>query len=139
MAKTMELPGGRYAALGVESNGTPAVDVVSIPIDHEVSEVWARVAVAGTGSANMTLGDDDDPNGFIEAADHTSAAGTIFGDAITERGAYQAVNPGTDDSALPPKKYVATGKEIKLVLSGAGTIQSFWDVYFKMSKIPAST
>jgi hypothetical protein len=94
MAKTMELPGGRYAALGVESNGTTAVDVVSIPIDHEVSEVWARVAVTGTG---------------------------------------------TDDSALPPKKYVATGKEIKLVLSGAGTIQSFWDVYFKMSKIPASS
>ena len=139
VVKIMQLPADRYVALGVQANGTTDVDIFSIPQDVEISDVWARVAVTGTGAANMILGDDDDDNGYLEAADHTAAAGTIIGDIQTEWGAYQAVNPGTDDSPLPAKKYTSAGKELKLKLSASGTIQSIWDVYWKMSRIPAST
>ena len=137
VTKLMERETRMVAALGVEANGTTAVNAIAIPANYEVEKVWVRSAKAGTGAANLTVGDEDDADGYILAADHTAAVGTIYGDAIAEVGAYQFTIDGTVEVWNAAKKYTAA-KNIKIVLSAAGTIQSKWDVYASMTPFPVS-
>jgi len=135
--RLMERETRMVVAMGVEANGTTAVTAINIPPDMEVSNVWARSSKAGTGAANIIIGDADDDNGWVEAQDHTQAIGTVIGKTLAEIGAYGAVNPGTDDGPLRPKLYTAV-KNILIELSAAGTIQSKWDVFATMTPVPDS-
>lgn len=130
MVRIIELESRQMAALGVETDGINSVDIYAIPANVLIKDVYCRIAVAGTGTGNIIIGDDDDDNGFVEASDATAAAGTLYGDGIAERGAYQNVNPGTDDGPLPGKIYTASGKEIKMDCSGALTTEAKVDVYW---------
>lgn len=108
----------------VQSNGVTAVDVVLLLPGMVVELVVARIETPGTGAANLIIGDDDDADGFLAAADHTAAAGTIYGDGVTERGAYlyDATSKGGH------VKLYNAAKTIKLSLSAAGTTQGIYQV-----------
>lgn len=108
----------------VESNGDTAVDVLSIPEGTIIEQLLTRTYVPATGSANLTIGDDDDPDGFIVAADATAAEGTVYGDDPTERGdyLYDATKKGSF------VKLYEAAKTLKLVLSAAPTSEGEYEV-----------
>ena len=136
--KLLERESKMVASLSVEANGTTEVNAINIPAGSEVRDVWAVNALAGTGAANVTIGDEDDPNGWVLAADHTDAVGTVIGKATSELGVYAITQVATTPAVgepVPPK-YYATENNIIIVLSGAGTIQSKWDVYATLTPVP---
>ena len=117
----------------VDTNGTTSVNIWSIPIDTIITMVLCRVKVAAidAGGANIIVGDTDDDNGYILAADICgTTVGTIYGDAITERGAYLNLGESaTAPHAGPWKVYTAAGKTLTTVCSAAldtdGTVEIF--------------
>jgi len=74
----------------VDTDGTTAVEVWKIPAGTAITMVLMRIGVAGAGAGgSVIVGDNDDDNGFILAGLFCGGTvGTIFGDAITERGDY---------------------------------------------------
>lgn len=127
-------------AMGVEVNGTTEVNAINIPPDMEVSNVWARSAKAGTGAANITIGDEDDPNGWVIAQDHTGAIGTVIGKTTAHGGVFartQIASTPAVDEVVNPKLYTSENNII-IVLSASGTIQSKWDVFASMTPVPDS-
>ncbi len=121
----------------VETSGTTAVDVLSIPQYTLIEKVLVRIKTAATsGSAvNLTVGDDDDADGFIVASDAKANAGTVYGDAVAELGAYLKESVSDDgnnshDQPIPGGKlYAAAGKEVKVVLSAAPTTEAVLQVF----------
>lgn len=143
--RTIERESRQVVAQGIETNGTTAVNAINIPANHEVSEVWIRSALAGVGAANVILGDEDDDNGWILAADHTQVVGTILGDLTADMGVYAITQievattpPVSVDEPVPPKKYTAV-KNLQIKLSAAPTTESKWDVYARITPFPSST
>ncbi len=109
----------------VTSEGVTPVALMLIPAGTVIERVIVRTETPGTGVANLTVGDDDDADGFVLAGDHTAAAGTVYGDAPTELGVYlrDAV-----EKAGYRKPYATSTKTLKLVLSAAGTTQGTYQV-----------
>jgi len=109
----------------VQSQGVTPVPFMTILPGTVIQRVTARIETPGTGAANLTVGDDDDADAFLLAADHTAAAGTIYGDTTTERGAYlyDATNKGGH------VKLYNVAKTLSLVLSAAGTTQGIHQVF----------
>src|SRR3972149_9501014 len=103
----------------VQTNGTTPVDILQVLPGTVIDHVVARCETPGTGAANLTIGDDDDADGFVLAGDHTAAAGTLYGDITTERGAYlfDVTNKGGHHKAYN------LNKTLRLLLSAAGATQ----------------
>lgn len=114
----------------VESEGTTVIDLVTIPAGTLVEKVLVRIETAATGTANLLVGDDDDADGFVVASDATANAGTVYGDAVAEIGAYLKGATGATDGycPLPGKFYAAEGKAIKFKLSAAPTTEGVFQV-----------
>jgi hypothetical protein len=76
--------------LKAQTAGLTNTTIWVIPPGTLVKDVWVRVLTAGNGNTTdyITVGDEDDEDGFIAGFDPNSAAGTIIGDDPTERGAY---------------------------------------------------
>lgn len=74
----------------IQSEGTTPVAVMSIPDGMIVEHVLAIIKTPNedADATNLIVGDDDDDNGFILAADAKAAAGTVYGEDPTHRGAY---------------------------------------------------
>ena len=107
---------------------TTQTDIWDIPEGTIITMVMAKIKTAGTGSGNLIIGDDDDDNGYVLAADATAAADTIYGDSVTERGAY--LSTGTSaEHAGHWKVYTAAGKELKIDCSAALTTEATVDVF----------
>ncbi len=111
---------------------TLAADTVkniwNIPKGTIITMVLAKIKTVCAGAAsNLIIGDDDDDNGYIEAAAFCgSAVDTIYGDVASERGAYTA------DATLHAslwKVYTAAGKELKLEQSGTLTTAGLIEVF----------
>lgn len=100
----------------VLTQGTTAIDLMSLIEGTIVEGVLVHIKTPAVGACNVIVGDDDDDNGFIIAADATAAADTLYGDVVTERGAY--LYDGTS-KAGHYKVYPASGKELKVELSAA--------------------
>lgn len=103
----------------VTTSGTTAVDVRKFAAGEIVVNVMARIKTAGVraaGAANITIGDDDDADGYLAAADAKATAGTVYGDDPTERGAY--MYDATKKGSFR-KLYAAEGKTLKAVLDAA--------------------
>ena len=119
----------------VETIGTTSVDIMEIPQYTLIEKVFVRIKTAGTGTANLTVGDDDDADGFILAADATASAGTVYGDATSELGTYLTETitdsgSATHSQPVPAGKlYTASGKEIKVVLSASLTTEAVLEVF----------
>jgi hypothetical protein len=101
-----------------DANGTTAVTIATINPGTMITRMYCRIVTAASGTAgNLIIGDDDDDNGFIVAFDGQGTAGTVYGDDVTEGGAYlyDATKKGGQT------KYYAAAKSILGVLSGAST------------------
>ena len=106
-----------YAAGGTGSGasaGDPASaadsDVMAIPARSVIDQVQVVVTTAVTGSSpQINVGDDDDPNGYVEDAD------------VTEGSTGASIGSGAYPDA-GPKYYSATGKEVKF--DAGGTISA---------------
>ena len=129
IATTNERPLYPFARIfQVATSSTDAVDIWQIPVGTIITRVLAQINVAGTGSGNLTVGDDDSGNGYILAADATAAAGTVYGDLNGELGTYLAGTAAGAGCAPCWKEYHATGKELKMDCSGALTTEATVDV-----------
>lgn len=97
----------------VLSEGDTIIDVLSIPAGTLIEHVGVIIKTPAVGASNLIVGDDDDDNGFITAADAVAAANTVYGDDPTERGAY--LYDATKKGAF--RKYYTAAKTLKFVLS----------------------
>lgn len=109
----------------VTSQGTTPIDLMAIGDGVVIEQVLTRVKTPAVGASNLIVGDDDDDNGYILAGDATAAGGTVYGDAVTERGAYlyDATSKGGH-----VKFYGAAGKELKFKLSAGPTTEGVFQV-----------
>jgi hypothetical protein len=70
----------RPRAKGSAVAATNIIQCIPIAAGEIVTDVFARILVAsGTSSAPCTVGDGDDPDGWIASVTLTSAADTYFG------------------------------------------------------------
>lgn len=120
-------PFAEAALVKTESvEGTPvAVDIFSIQDGMVVDLVLIYIKAHAVGTANLIVGDDDDDNGYIVAADATAADATIYGQDPAERGdyLYDATKKGSF-----VKAYTAP-KTLKLKLSAAPDTEGEYLVY----------
>jgi len=106
-----------------------AVDIWDIPAGTIITMVLAKIKTAQVGAGNIIIGDDDDDNGYIVAADAVVAVDTIYGDVQAERGEYLKTAGQADPHAPQWKVYTAAGKELKIEQSGTATTQAVVDVF----------
>ncbi len=114
----------------ITTTAVTSQNVWNIPKGTIITRVLVQVVTAGTGSAtNITVGDDDDADGFILAASVCGATvGTVYGDNITELGPYFAAAT-TKGHAGKWKDYHAAGKEIKTINSASLTTEAVVDIF----------
>lgn len=98
----------------VLAEGTTLIDLMSIRDGQIIEQVFVHIKTPSVGACNVIVGDDDDDDGFIAAADGTAPADTIYGDGVTERGAYLY---DATSKAGHRKFYQVATKEIKFKLS----------------------
>lgn len=106
----------------VETEGVTAVVCRTLSPGEVIDQVLARIKTPATyGSAvTLSVGDDDAATGFLLAADAKAAAGTVYGEDPTVRGAY--LYDSTKKGSFL-KAYAAV-KSLKIVLSAAPTTQA---------------
>jgi hypothetical protein len=98
-------------------SATKSFDYV-IPAGAYIQKVAYKLNTAfddsGAGSQlQIEVGDDDDPNGYIEAKEiHVDATEVIY---AVQDGAY--FNDGTTDNVVNGKLYSAAGKEFKMLFT----------------------
>lgn len=94
----------------IQSEGTTPVPVFSIPDGMIIDLVLAVVKTPNedAGANNLTVGDNDTADGYIVAADSKAAAGTIYGEDPTARGAYlyDSTKKGSFVKAYPGPKTI---------------------------------
>jgi hypothetical protein len=110
----------------IDTSGTDSVAIWSIPAGTIITRVLAKIKTAGSGSGNLTIGDDDDPDGYILAGDATAAADTIYGDTPEELGAYLYM--GVSYHSEKWKQYTSA-KTLYIDCSGALTTEATVDVF----------
>ena len=112
----------------VESNDTTAVDIHTYPKGTVITFISLTIQESGVGTANASVGDDDDADGFLTAADAFASEGTVYGDAVNERGVYLY---SSTYGAGYMKYYISAEKTLKLVLSAAVDTQPVFRVIVK--------
>ena len=108
----------------VTSNGTTAVEICTLPANTIVTGVIVLIKTAATVTGNLIIGDASDDDGYISAQDGTAAAGTIYGDTPSERGAYLY------DSTVKGGywKLLVTATAVNLDMSDAPTVEGVYEV-----------
>lgn len=111
----------------VESEGVTAVELYSIPDGMVVNLVLAVVKAPCTDEDANTLivGDEDDDNGYIVAADAKAAALTVYGGDPTQRGAY--LYDATKKGSFA--KVYSAPKTLKFKLSAAPDAEGEYYIY----------
>lgn len=104
------------------------VDLFAIPAGLVIERVYAIIDVAVTGTTDFDIGDDDDPDGFLDGSlSLTIGTAGMYGWNSKVAGAYLRVQTaGATDAAdiyvVPNAKYYsATGKEVKMDATGTAT------------------
>lgn len=107
-------------------------DLMDIPAGLLIQKVFMIVDVAITGSTNIDVGDDDDADGFVDSSlSVTLGTPGMYGYSAKVAGAYLrtetagATDPADIDVVENAKYYSATGKEIKLAVTGTWTAGKF--------------
>lgn len=102
-----------------ESASNPAAavdgDVVALPAGALITKAYVIVDTAITGTSAINVGDDDDNDGYVTTASITLGTPGLYGYASAA--AYLASGAA--------KLYVATGKEVKLDVTGTNTAGAF--------------
>ncbi len=109
----------------VTSQSQVSIDLTSFLEGMIIEGVLVHIKTPAVGACNLIVGDTDDDNGFIIAADATAAAETIYGAAVTERGAY-LYNATSKAGHL--KAYTTTTKKLTFVLSADPTNEGVFNV-----------
>lgn len=95
-------------------------DLWAIPAQTIIEKVYLIVDTTITGTTALTVGDDDDADGFIPDAVSAFTAPAMFGWDAKNAGAYLRVQTAGATDALDiyvvpsAKYYAASGKEVKL-------------------------
>ena len=104
------------------------VDVWAIPAGAVIEKVYTIIDTAITGTTDFDIGDDDDPDGFLDGSlSLTIGTAGMYGWNVKVAGAYLRVQTaGATDAAdiyvVPNAKYYsASGKEVKMDATGAAT------------------
>lgn len=107
-------------------------DIMSIPAGMVITNVYTIVDTAVTGTTDYDVGDDDDPNGFIDGSlSLTIGTPGMYSWDAKNAGAYLRIQTaGATDAAdiyvVPNAKYYsATGKEVKIDVTGTSTAGAF--------------
>lgn len=104
------------------------VDLWDIPANTKINNIYVVIDVLFTGTSDFDVGDDDDPDGFIDGS-LSVTLGTVgmYGQNAKLAGAYLRVQTaGATDAAdiyvVPNSKfYSGSGKEVKLDVTGTWT------------------
>lgn len=122
---------GRGKNTGLDAaNALPFVDgdLWAIPAGTVIEKVYLVVDTAITGTSDLDVGDDDDADGFIDGSlSVTLGTAGMYGWDAKVSGAYLRVQTaGATDAGdiyvVPSAKYYsATGKEVKLDVTGTNT------------------
>lgn len=115
------------------SNPLPIADgdIWAIPAKTLIKNVWVVIDTAITGTTALTIGDDDDPDGFVlDLVGGFSTPGLYSWDAKTAGPYLRIETAGATDAAdiyvVPAAKYYsAAGKEVKLDATTASTAGAF--------------
>lgn len=114
-----------FVDVEVTATGTVTITVKAGDI---VEQVIAKVLTAydSATSASLIVGDGTDPDGLLVAADAKAAAGTVYGDAVAEVGAYlkdsYATTPAVASRGLG-KAYAADDTiDATITIVGATTV-----------------
>lgn len=104
------------------------VDVWAIPAGTIITKVYVIIDTLMTGTTDVDIGDDDDPNGFVDGSlSVTVGTAGMYGWNVKTAGAYlRTETAGATDAAdiyvVPnAKHYSASGKEVKMDLTTAAT------------------
>lgn len=118
------------------SEGTTPVLLATISPGMMIRGALVRVKTPAVLVAAVTvaIGDTDDADGYLLDADAKAIADTIYGDSVTERGAYLY---DATSKAGHLKFYIAT-KELRLVLSAVPTTEGVYQVVMWGHKIDTS-
>ena len=119
-----------------ESASNPASpvdgDVFAIPAGTLITKAYVIVDTAITGTTNLDVGDDDDPDGYVDGSlSITLGTPGLYGWNAKVAGAYLRVETAGATDALDiyvvpsGKFYSATGKEVKLDVTTANTAGAF--------------
>lgn len=103
-------------------------DLWAIPAGCVIEKCYVIIDTAITGTTNFDVGDDDDADGFIDGSlSVTLGTAGMYGWDAKNAGAYLRIQTaGATDAAdiyvVPSAKYYsATGKEVKLDVTGTST------------------
>lgn len=119
--------GKSYASAKACADG----DLMAIPAGTLIKNVYVIVDLAVTGTTAVNVGDDDDNDGYVPNAAITLGTPALYGHNAKVQGAYLRVETaGATDAAdvyvVPNQKYYsATGKEVKLDVTGTWTAGKF--------------
>jgi hypothetical protein len=96
-----------------------AIGSIAVPANSIVKEVLAQVLTSfdAATSASLTVGDGDDPDGYLVAADVKATAGTIYGNAAAEVGD----NLISTTDIIPGGYFYANADTIDAVVTITGT------------------
>lgn len=102
--------------------------VMNIPAGTLIDKVYCIVDTAVTGTTNFDIGDDDDPDGFLDGSlSVTLSTPGMYGYDAKVAGDYLRVQTAGATDALDiyvvptGKYYAAAGKELKMDLTTAAT------------------
>lgn len=104
----------------------------NIPAGTVVEKCYAIIDTAVTGTTDFDVGDDDDPNGYIDGSvSLTIGTEGMYGWDAKNAGAYLRIETaGATDAGdiyvVPNAKYYsATGKELRIDVTGTSTAGAF--------------
>jgi hypothetical protein len=102
-------------------------DLWRIPANVVIEKVWVIIDTLITGTTALTIGDDDDADGFVTDASLTLGTVGMYGFNAKVAGAYMRVETAGATDALDVyvvpsvKYYSASGKEVKMDITTANT------------------
>lgn len=122
--------GGSYS--NAKSMAADNTNVWPIPAGTLIEKMYLIIDTAITGTTNLDFGDDDNPDGFIDSSlGVTLGTPGMYGYDAKLAGAYLRVetagvtDPADVDTVAAAKFYSATGKEVKMDLTTAGSAGAF--------------
>lgn len=128
--------GGKGDGSGSSADNAKAIaadhDLMAIEAGTLIEKVYMILDTAITGTTQIDIGDDDDPDGFLDSSlSVTLATPAMYGNNAKVAGAYLRVETaGATDAAdiyvVPNVKYyAAAGKELKMDMTTASTAGKF--------------
>jgi hypothetical protein len=131
---------GKGSASGLDAGNAKAIadtDIMSISAGTVIEDVYVVIDTAVSGTTVMTIGDDDDADGFVPNGALTLGTPGIYANGPKDKAKYalttnylaESVNPSgsTGDYYVVPKSkyYSAAGKEVKLDITTTNTGGAF--------------